>query len=80
MGYDTNHAGGEKGEIDMSEMVIWRGEWDFEELENGGNLTIELNEPLDCKKVTRIKIQNESVTEYSHSVKIQKTWEEEWEE
>lgn len=45
-----------------------------------GNLTIELNEPLDCKKVTRIKIQNESVTEYSHSVKIQKTWEEEWEE
>ncbi|GCA67581.1 hypothetical protein KGMB01110_20170 [Mediterraneibacter butyricigenes] len=64
----------------MSEMVIRLGEWDFEELENGGNLTIELNEPLDCKKVTRIKIQNESVTEYSHSVKIQKTWEEEWEE
>ena len=64
----------------MSEMVIRLGEWDFEELENGGNLTIELNESLDCKKVTRIKIQNESVTEYSHSVKIQKTWEEEWEE
>ena len=64
----------------MSEMVIRLGEWDFEELENAGNLTIELNEPLDCKKVTRIKIRNESVTEYSHSVKIQKTWEEEWEE
>ena len=29
----------------MSEMVIRLGEWDFEELENGGNLTIELNEP-----------------------------------
>lgn len=64
----------------MSEMVIRLGEWDLKNWKMAGNLTIELNEPLDCKKVTRIKIQNESVTEYSHSVKIQKTWEEEWEE